>query len=133
RPAAGRPSGWRARGPPPCEPCRSAVAPPDGCMRRPGGAAGASQVSWVVSSGAGELAQPPLHGLELAGHPLLLRAERAERAAGVGERRDGRRALAEGDHLGHELAYLALVEGRAALVAAARRERVPIEWRARPP
>src|SRR5438876_11005616 len=101
-------------------------------MRQSGGARGASQgISWVVSSGAGELAQPPLHGLELASHPLLLRAERAERAAGIGERRDGRRALAKRDHLGHELAYLALVAGRAALVPAAGRGRVPIERRAR--
>src|SRR5204863_3551665 len=99
-------------------------------MRPSRAAAGASQgTSWVVSSGAGELAQPPLHGLELASHPLLLRAEGAERAAGVGERRDGRRTLAEGDHLGHELAYLALVEGRAALVAAAGRGRRPLEPR----
>src|SRR5207245_9316544 len=102
-------------------------------MRQSGGAAGASQgASWVVPSGAGELAQPPLHGLELASHPLLLRAERAERAAGIGERRDGRRALAEGDHLGDEFTYLGLVAGRAALVAAAGRERVPIERRTRP-
>src|SRR5437762_13470616 len=101
-------------------------------MRRPGGAAGASQsVSWVVSPRAGELAEPTLHGLELASHPLLLRAKRAERAAGIGERRDGRRALAEGNDLGHELAYLGLVTGRAALVAATGRERVVVERGAR--
>src|SRR5439155_4731371 len=135
RRAAGRPSGWRARGRPPCEPCRAAVAPPDGCMRRPGAAAGASRgVSWVVvSAGAGELAKASLHGLELASHPLLLRAEGAERAAGIGERRDGRRTLAEGDHLGHELAYLGLVAGGAALIAATGGERVAVERRARSP
>src|SRR3989442_13206168 len=96
-------------------------------MRRPGRAAGASRgISWVVSSGAGELAQPPLHGLELASHPLLLRAERPERAAGIGERRGRRRARAEGDHLGHEVTYLALVAGRAALVATAGGQRAPL-------
>src|SRR5437867_1629435 len=100
-------------------------------MRRSRGAAATSQgVSWIVSSGTGELAQPPLHGLELAGHALLLGAERAERATGIGERRDRRLALAERHHLRHELPYLGLVAGRAALVAAPGGERVPVERRA---
>src|SRR5213593_4044897 len=89
-----------------------------------------ASVSSIVSCVGGELTEAPLHRLELAGHALLLRTERAEGSARVGERRDGGVALAERDHFGHELPDLRLVAGGAFLVTASRRERVAVERRA---
>src|SRR5438477_10304036 len=110
RRAADRRSGWRERGRRSSAPCRWAAVPPDRGMRRRETTASAS-VSWIVSSVRGEVAEAALHRIELAGHALLLRAERAERLARVGERRDRRVVLAERDHLGHELADLGLGAG----------------------